>query len=509
VTETSRDRRLHTDRGDATDRQGPAGTGKIAAIIVIAVAQLLIVLDATIVSVALPSAEADLHISEANRSWVVTVYALTFGGLLLLGGRIADYIGRRRALTIGLLGFAAASLLGAFAPNAAVLFAGRGLQGAFAAVLAPSALSLLAVTFAEGKDRARAFAVFGGVSAAGGAIGLLLGGVLTEFLSWRWCLGVATPIALGVAFAARAVFADETRDKSTSRLDLGGALTVTAGLAALVVALAKASSDGWAASSTVVLLVAAAALLAAFAVIESRSAAPLLPPRVILDRNRGGAFLVQTTLGAALLAVFVFLTFYLQQTLGFSPLRTGLAFLPIAAGIAFGAVAYSLLSSRVRPGVQVPIGLLVTAVGLGLLTRISADSSYWSHVLAPLLLLAFGVGLTLGPVQNIALLRIDKADAGIASAMVDTTQQVGGAIGTAVLNTIFASAVTGYLADQARNGSGRPPGAATATLAAIHGYHVAFWTGAGLLVATALITAVLINATRQQMSAVAEHQQEA
>lgn len=486
----------------------PAGPGssavgrrKGAALAIIAVAQLLIVLDGTIVSIALPSAQVALHISEASRSWVVTIYALTFGGLLLLGGRIADYVGRRRALVVGLLGFAAASVLGAVAPNAATLFSGRALQGAFAAVLSPSALSLLAVTFPEGKERARAFAVFGAVAAAGGAVGLLLGGVLTEFLSWRWCLGVGTPIAVATAVAARAIFSETSKDRR-SGVDIGGAVTATLGLAALVFALSRANTSGWSAPITIALFGTSAALLAAFAVTETRSAAPLLPPRVILDRNRGGAFLVQILLGAALLAVFVFLTFYFQQTLQWSPLRSGFSFLPVAFGIAAGAVSYAALSSRVRPGVQIPIGLLIAAGGLTLFTRIGTTSNYWADVLPPLFLIAFGVGLTSGPVSSIALVGVAESDAGVASAMVDTTQQVGGAIGTALLNTIFAGAVSGYLA-RADNGVADGTQGRTAALATIHGYHVVFLSGAGLLVTGALLSVILITVTRQQLAAAA------
>ena len=484
-----------------SEQAGPSSVdarAKRLALAVVGAAQLLIVLDGTIVNVALPSLERDLGISVANRSYVVTLYALAFGGLLLLGGRVADYIGRRRSLTIGLVAFAASSTLGAISPTPTVLFVARFLQGASAALLAPSALSLLAVTFTEPKERARAFAVFGAVSGAGGAIGLLAGGVLTEFVSWRWCLGVVVPFALLTATAAQRVFPETRNDDAARRFDVAGAVAGTSGLAALVLALSEADRSGWADTTTLTLFAFSAVFLAGFAIIESRSDDPLLPLRVVVDRNRGGAFLVQLLFGAALLAVFVFMTFYLQETRDFSALSTGLAFLPFAVGIVLGAGAYSVLASRVRPGVQVPGGLLLAAVGLAYLTGIGADTSYWTHVLPGLMLISVGVGLVAGPIANLALVGVTERDAGVASAMVDTTQQVGGAIGTALLNAVFASAVSGYLADRLTRGA---PRQAVEAAAALHGYDVAFWAGAGMLAAGAVIAGVLIRVTPGQLAA--------
>lgn len=482
----------------ANDRTaGDRAVNKRLALAVVAVAQLLIVLDGTIVNVALPSVERDLDIAVADRSYVVTLYALAFGGLLLLGGRVADFIGRRRSLTIGLVAFAAFSTLAALSTSPTMLFLARFLQGASAALLAPSALSLLAVTFTEPKERARAFAVFGAVSGGGGAIGLLAGGVLAEYLSWRWCLGVVVPFALLTALAAQRVFSETTVADGRRRFDVAGAVAGTGGLATLILALTSADESGWQDSTTLALFAVSAALLVAFALIESRSDDPLLPPRIVLDRNRGGAFIVQLLLGAALLAVFVFLTFYLQETRELTALETGLAFLPFAVGIVLGAGAYSALASRVRPGLQVPSGLLLGAAGLAALTRIGADTSYWTHVLPGLLLLSVGAGLIYGPIANLALVGVTDRDAGVASAVVDTTQQVGGAVGTALLNALFASAVSGYIADRVDGGS---PSGDLEQAAALYGYDIAFWVSAALLAVGAVIAGALIRVTQEQMA---------
>ncbi|GAA2556811.1 MFS transporter [Winogradskya consettensis] len=463
-------------------------TAKGLILATIAIAQLLLVLDATIVSIALPTAQVDLGISDSGRQWVVTAYTLAFGGLLLLGGRISDYAGRKRSFLIGLIGFALASALGGFAVNQGMLFAARGLQGAFAALMAPAALSLLAVTFTGERERARAFAIFGGIAAGGGALGLLLGGLLTEYVSWRWCLGVGTPIALVTAIVA-AVVLTESKAAGRTRYDVTGAVTVTAALVALVYGLSNASSQGWSAGLTIGLIAAGVVLLVAFWIVEHRSANPLLPLRVVQERNRGGSYLVGLMLGTALLAFFLFLTFYLQLILGYSALRSGLAFLPFTLGIGAGVGVGAKLATLVRPGVLIASGLLVAAAGLALLTRIGVDTSYWTHVLPPVVLISLGLGLTFGPVQSTALVGIGAADAGVASAMVNTTQQIGGSIGTALLNTIFANAVTGYVADH---------GAGAVQLATIHGYAVTFWVGAGILVASAVVAIVFITATRAE-----------
>ncbi len=335
-----------------------------AILAVVVMAQLMVVLDASIVTIALPSAQRSLHISVANRQWVITAYTLAFGGLLLLGGRIADFRGRKRMFVVGLIGFAAASALGGLATTQALLFGARALQGAFAALMAPAALSILTITFqSDPKERAQAFGAYGAVSGAGGAIGVLLGGLLTQYASWRWCLLVNVPIALLTAFAALRVV-HESRVDGGTRYDVLGAFLSTAGLVSLVYGFTKAESAGWGASSTVVFLTVAVILLLAFVVTEARSNHPLLPLRVITERNRAGAYLASLLTGAGLFAMFVFLSYYLQSVLHYSALKAGIAFLPFAAGIILAATASSVLVPKIGPRVPMAAGLLVGAVGL-------------------------------------------------------------------------------------------------------------------------------------------------
>ncbi|WP_127503285.1 MFS transporter [Actinoplanes solisilvae] len=472
-----------------------SGKGRWLALAVIAVSQLLIVLDATIVNIALPTAQVDLHISDANRQWMITAYTLAFGGLLLLGGRIADFTGRKRAFIIGLLGFAAASALGGIATNAVTLFSARALQGAFGALMAPAALSLLTVTFTEAKDRARAFGVYGAIAGGGGAVGLLLGGVLTEYASWRWTLLVSAPIAIAAALAA-VRFVGESRAEGNTRYDLPGAVTSTLGLVALVYGFTKAADDGWDSPTTLGFLAVAILLLVAFVVIELRSSHPLLPMRVILDRNRGGAFLSALLIGAGIFGVFLFLTFYLQLTLGYSALMTGVAFLPFTFGIIAGAGLSAQLQTRVGPRVLMFGGMVLAAVGLVLLTRIGVDTGFWTHVFPGLVVISFGMGVTFGPMSNTALVGVADHDAGVASALINTTQQIGGSLGTALLNTIFTSAVAGYLADRAA-GAANP---AVQQAATVHSYTVAFWVSAALIGVAALVALTLIRAGREEVS---------
>ncbi len=487
------------ERAAPAHRAAP-GRGRWLALAVIAISQLLIVLDATVVNVAMPTAQRALHIGDADRQWMVSAYTLAFGGFLLLGGRIADYTGRKRAFIIGLLGFAAASALGGAAVNAGMLFAARGLQGAFAALMAPAALSLLTVTFTETRERARAFGVYGAIAGGGGAVGLLLGGALTEYASWRWTLLVSTPIAI-VAAAAAVRFVQESRAHGNTRYDVPGAVTSTAGLVALVYGFTKASSAGWGAMSTVSLLVAAAVLLAAFVLIELRSTHPLLPMRVILDRNRGGSYLAALLVGVAMFGVFLFLTYYLQLTLGYSALMTGVAFLPFTMGIIAGAGLSAQLLPRVGPRVLMVAGLLLAAAGMVLLTRIGVDTGYWTHVLPAELVISFGMGTTFGPLSNTALVGVANHDAGVASALVNTAQQVGGSLGTALLNTIFTSAVAGYLVGH--RGSVTSPAQLPALQAAatVHSYTVAFWVSAAVMGFAVLVAAVLVRARKNQLAA--------
>jgi EmrB/QacA subfamily drug resistance transporter len=475
----------------------PAGEGpdpkRWLALAVIAIAQLMVVLDASIVNIALPDAGADLGISAANIQWVVTAYTLAFGGLLLLGGRIADFIGRKRAFLIGLGGFAFASALGGIAPNQELLFAARGLQGAFAALLAPAALSLLAVTFTDPKERARAFGVFGAISGGGAAIGLILGGVLTEYASWRWTLGVNVPIAIVTAILAISLVR-ESRATGDRRYDVPGVLLSAFGLVALVYGFSKAAEEGvgWSDPVTLTLLAVAAVLLVSFVLYERRASHPLLPLRVVLDRNRGGSYLVFLLVGAGLFAIFLFLTFYFQQTLGYSPLESGFAFLPFSGGIILGAGIVSQLLPRVGPKPLMIVGLAMAVAGMLWLTGIGETSSYVTEVLPALIVISVGMAAVFVPASSTALVGVEEHDAGIASAVLNTSQQVGGSLGLALLNTFYASAVTGYLTEN----PGTSPGSAF-----VHGYHVAFIGGAVLLGVALIVALVAISAKKDDLPA--------
>ncbi len=463
------------------------------ALAVIALAQLMVVLDASVVIVALPSAQRALHISVANRQWVMTAYTLAFGSLLLLGGRIADYLGRRRMFIVGLIGFAIASALGGLAQDSAMLFGARAVQGAFAALMAPAALSLLTVTFTEAHERARAFGVYGGIAGGGAAIGLILGGFLTQFASWRWTLLINVPIALGAAFAATRVVRESRGVSKRSGYDVPGAVSVTGGLFLLVLGFTTAQTHGWGAPLTVGLLTGAFLALVAFVAIELGSPHPLLPLRVVLDRNRGGAYLASLLVGSAMLGTFLFLTYFFQSTLGYSALKTGFAFLPFSAGIVVGATLASRLLPNVGPRVLMVTGLILGCLGLVWFTRLGVDSSYLVHVLPAELIVSLGMGMTFVPMNSTALIGIDPRDAGVASALVNTTQQVGGSLGIALLNTVAATAATGYLA-------GHLGSADAIRSAAVHGYTTAFTVSAVLLAFAAIVAGVLIRATRHDVS---------
>ncbi len=445
----------------------------------IAVAQLMIALDATITNIALPSAQAELGFSDTHRQWVITAYTLAFGGLLLLGGRLADHLGRTRALAIGLLGFAAASALGGFATNFAMLIAARGLQGAFAALLAPTVLSLIATTFTAPEERARAFAIFGAIAGSGGAVGLVLGGVLAEDLTWRACLYVNAPIAVVAAIGARSVLGPAVPVHRT-RLDVPGALLAIGGMTSIVYACAQASPS----TSRIALIGMGAALLAAFAVREARVREPLLPLRILRNRNRVGACLTVAFGVAGMLATFLFLTYYLQAVLRYPPVQAGLAFLPLSAAVlASSQLLAARLQAHVPPRVLITSGLLVAAAALGLLTGLSTTATYATHVLPAEVLLGLGIGCVFSPAVSVATHQVDPRDAGVTAAVVNTAQQVGGSIGVAVLNTVAAAATGGLLAAGTARSDALVAGYTTA----------AFWT-ALTLAAGALISAVLINA---------------
>uniref|UniRef100_UPI001EF54200 MFS transporter n=1 Tax=Frankia sp. CiP3 TaxID=2880971 RepID=UPI001EF54200 len=460
---------------------------------IIAVAQLMVVLDASIVNIAMPKAQSDLHISTADRQWIITAYTLAFGGLLLLGGRVADFAGRKRALIVGLLGFALASALGGIAPNAGLLFAARALQGVFGALLAPAALSLITVTFTETRERARAFGVYGAIAGGGAALGLILGGLLTEFVSWRWCLLVNVPIALATAAAAVPIVR-ESKAEGKAHYDIPGAITVSAGLVSLVYGFTKAAQDGWGAAVTLVFLGAAAVLLVVFVLIETRSAAPLLPLRVPLERNRGASFLSSLLIGGGVFAMFLFLTFYFQVSLGYSALRAGFAFLPFSGGIIVSAGLVSQLLPRTGPKIPMVAGTVLSASGLLVLTQIGLDTSYVSHVLPGELLISVGLGLVFVPMSSLALVGVEPHDAGVASALVNATQQIGGSLGTALLNTVFATAVANYLVSHGTS----PRDVAQAQ---ISGYTTAFSWGAAMILLALTVIVVLVRAGKADVPA--------
>ena len=457
----------------------------------ICLAQLMIVLDATIVNIALPSAQRDLGVSDGDRQWVITAYTLAFGGLLLLGGRIADYTGRRRAFLVGLLGFAGASALGGAAPGFGVLLAARTLQGMFGALLAPSALSLLSVTFTKPAERAKAFGLFGATVAGGGAIGLVLGGLLTEYLDWRWCLYVNVPIAIIAACSWYFLPADR-RSGGRVRFDVPGVILACAGLVAVVYGCNRAEAHGWDSGAVIGLLVTGVVLLAIFGVVESRVSGPLLPLRVVANRTRGSAYLAVAATMIAMFGMLLLLTYYLQVVKGYSPVRTGVAFLPLTGAVlvAAGGISARLLS-RVPPRVLIAPGLLVAAAGMSWLAQLDPGSAYASGVLPAQLMCGVGIGLVMAPSMSYATHQIGESDAGVASATANTAQQIGASVGVALLNTIATSATADYVASRAKNPLVLKQGL-------VHGFAQGFTTSAVLLVVAAVILAVMMNTGRPQ-----------
>jgi EmrB/QacA subfamily drug resistance transporter len=449
---------------------------------VIALAQLMVVLDATIVNIALPSAQKALGFSDGNRQWVVTAYALAFGSLLLLGGRLADLIGRKTTFLIGLSGFAVASAIGGAAPSFDVLVAARALQGMFGALLAPAALSLLTTTFTDPRERAKAFGIYGAIAGAGGAVGLLLGGLLTEYLDWRWCLYVNLVFA-AIAFCGGLRLLRRGAPPGRPTLDIPGAVLVSGGLFCVVYGFSNAQQHSWGAVSTWGFLIASVVLLTAFAWWQRRSVHPLLPPRVVTDRDRGASFLAMFISGAGMFGVFLFLTYYLQRTLLYSPVMTGLAFLPMVAVImATSVTTTNILVPRFGAKPIVPTGMLLSAGAMAWLTALDRDSVYLAHVLPPLLLLGLGLGLIFATSMNLATAGVKPNDAGVASAMVNTSQQVGGSVGTSLLNTLATSAAAHYLV-------GKPPTAAVQ--AQLHSYSTAYWWSAAFFAVGFLVTFAL------------------
>ena len=470
----------------------PTDPRRFKALAVIAIAQLMIVLDASIVNLAIPSASADLQIAPADVQWIVTAYTLTFGGFLLLGGRIADYSGRKRTFMVGLGGFALASLIGGLAPNLGLLITARALQGGFAALLAPAALALISVSFHDPKERAKAFGVMGAISGAGAAIGLLLGGVLTEYLSWRWCLAVNTPIAIVTLLFARNLIRESRAGGNTS-YDIPGAITSTMGLVALVYGFTQAAPDGytdsanWTEPSTFIWFIAAAILLGSFLVIEARTSNPLLPLRIVRERNRGGAYLSSLITGAGLFAMFLFLGLYLQVIKQYTPVQAGFAFLPFSLGIILAAGIAANLMPKVGPRPLMAPGLLVAALGMFWLTRLTPESDYVTAILPPMVIMSVGMAFVFIPTATVALHAVGNHDAGVASAVINTSQQVGGSLGTALMNTVAVTATSAYLATNAALGDAALPDALTA------GYTQAFMVGGVLLLIAAVVVLVMIR----------------
>ncbi len=459
---------------------------------VLGIAQLMVILDATIVNIALPSAQRALHFSDNDRQWIVTAYALAFGSLLPLGGRLSDLLGRKVTFITGLVGFALASAVGGASTGFPMLVTARTVQGAFGALLAPSVLALLTTTFTDPAERNRAFAIYGGIAGAGGAIGLLLGGILTSYASWRWTLYVNLVFAvLAIVGATRLLVRERVR--RGAHIDVPGTLTVSAGLFALVFGFSHAETAGWTDSVTLGSFAAGIVLLVAFFVIEARTPDPLLPLRVILDRNRGGSFVAVLIASAGMFGVFLFLTYYLQATLAYTPVLTGLSFLPMVAVLsATAAVATTRLLPRFGPRPLVPTGMVVAAAGLLLLTRIGLHSGYGSVILPPLLVIGVGVGLVFAPAFNTATFGVAPTDAGVASALVNTNQQVGGSIGTALLNTVDLSAVSAYVVAHG-SAHGHAPSPHVMALATLHGYNVAFVWSAVIFLVGAVLTGLLLR----------------
>jgi len=453
---------------------------------VLGISQLMVILDSTIVNIALPTAQHDLHFSNADRQWIVTAYSLAFGSLLLLGGRIGDMVGRKRALLTGLVGFAVASAIGGASVNFSMLVIARTVQGAFGALLAPSVLALLTTTFTDPGERGRAFGIYGAIAGAGGALGLLLGGVLTSYASWRWTLFVNLVFAItAIVGATLWLSKDEAVDHDP--LDLPGLFLVAGGLFCLVFGFSHAETTSWSDHYTVGFLVAGLVLLASFAYFETRTKYPLLPPRVVRNRTRGGSVLAMLFASVGIFGVFLFLTYYLQATLHFSPVKTGVAFLPLVAVLAAVAqVSNRVLLPRFGPKPIVPIGMLISAAAMFGLHLVGLHSSYVSHVLPYLIVLGVGFGLSVAPAFSTGTLGLAPQDAGVGSATLNTAQQVGGSIGTSLLNTLAAGAATSYLV-------GRALTPANVQAALLHSYTTAFLWSALIFVMGAVVAGLVLQ----------------
>ena len=450
-----------------------------ATLVVVCLAQFMVILDATIVNVALPSIERGLHFSATDLQWVINSYTLMFGGFLLLGGRAADFFGRRRLFLAGVAVFSIASLINGLATSSEMLIIGRGLQGLGGAMVSPAALSIITTTFAEGPDRNKALGVWSAIAAGGAAVGLLLGGVLTDLLSWEWCFFVNVPVGVMAILAALRYVPNTLAEHKPQSIDIAGAVAVTSGLVVLVYAIVKAQAWGFGSGRTLGLAAAAAVLLGTFVWIESRSKAPLVRLGIFRKRSLTGANVVMTLVAAGMTSMFFFATLYVQQILGFSPLKAGLAFLPVTAGIVMGAGIAQTGIKRIGARAQAAIGISVAAVGMFMLTGMPVDGSYLNDVLPGLIPIAFGMGMTFVPITLMATTGVHGDDQGLASGLLNTSQQVGGALGLAVLSTVafnHAAAHGGTRAD-----------------ALVSGYTTAFTVGGILLAAGAALILLLIR----------------
>jgi EmrB/QacA subfamily drug resistance transporter len=472
-------------RGGRTT-ETPRASRRWWVLVVIGLAQLMVVLDATIVNIALPTAQQALHFNNDGRQWIVTAYSLAFGSLLLLGGRLADLIGRKRTFVVGIIGFACASALGGAATSFAMLVTARTVQGLFGALLAPTALSLLTTTFTESKERAKAFGVFGAIAGSGAAVGLMLGGLLTEYLDWRWTLYVNVLIAI-FALAGAVLLVPRSVPVARPKLDVAGVLLVSAGLFCIVFGFANAETHPWRDWMTWGFLVTGAIVLVVFFIVQGRGPHPLLPLNVLADRNRAAALATVFITSAGMFGVFLFLTYYLQGTLGYSPVTNGLAFLPMVGVLMVTAqVATNLLVPKIGPKVVVPVGLLLGAIGMVWLTRLDLQSTYATHVLPPLLVIGAGIGLSMPAAMSLATLGVRMSDQGVASATANTAQQIGGAISTALLNSLANSAAALYV----ERHLGNP---LVQAYAALHSYSTAYWWSAGFFAVGTVVTGLLFR----------------
>jgi EmrB/QacA subfamily drug resistance transporter len=462
---------------------------------VVGIAQLMIVLDITVMNIALPSAQKALDFSNIDRQWVITAYSLSFGSLLLFGGRLGDLFGRRVTFLTGLVGFAVASAVGGASVNFTMLITARACQGVFAALLAPAALSVLSTTFSDPRERGRAFGVYGAIAGGGGLVGLLLGGVLTEYLNWRWCLYVNLVFAV-VAVIGAIPLLSRQRQAGAARLDVPGVLIVSASMFCLVYGFANAATHNWHTPSTWGFLVAGVVLLVAFVAWQARSSHPLLPPRVVADRNRGGAYLTILVVGASMFGLFLFLTYYLQTIKGYSPVVTGVAFLPaIAMVMLFAQISNIVLMPRIGPKPLVGFGMLIAAAGMAWMTRIGVHTTYLGSVLGPLMVSGAGIGMSMPPSMNTGTFGVGPRDAGVASATLNVGQQLGGSMGTALLNTIATSAAATYVASHLTPALAASPQARAGVeaAAAVHGYSTGFWWTAAFFAVGAVISGSLLR----------------